>query len=213
VSLPFEVARLDELDRLEGEFVTHPVRTRFGISSFGVNAYSSPDVGGRIIEEHDELGVGAGHHEELYVVLNGRARFTLDGEERDAPAGTVVFVRDAAVRREAVAEEAGTTVLVVGGVPGEAFRPSPWEAWLEAFPFYRSREYDRAVEIMRGRLADYPDNANVLYNAACMEALAGEHDSALEHLDRAVALDPRSREWAQGDSDLDPVRDDPRFPR
>lgn len=67
MSLAFEVARRDELDRLEGEFVTHPIRIRFGISSFGVNAYSSPNAGGRIIEEHDELGVGAGHHDELYV--------------------------------------------------------------------------------------------------------------------------------------------------
>jgi tetratricopeptide (TPR) repeat protein len=209
----FEVAHLDELDRVEGEFVTHPIRVRFGIGAFGVNAYSSPEAGGRIIEEHDELGTGAGHHEELYVVLNGRARFILDGEERDAPAGTLVFVRDAAVRRGALAEEAGTTVLVVGGVPGQAFRPSPWEAWLEAFPFYRRKEYDSAVEIMRTRLADYPDNANVLYNTACMEALAGEPDAALEHLNRAVELDPRSREWAQTDSDLESVRDDPRFPR
>ena len=212
MSEAFEVAHLDELDRVEGEFVTHPVRVRFGIGAFGVNAYSSSEAGGRVIEEHDELSVGAGHHEELYVVIKGRARFTLDGEELDARAGTLVFVREAAVRRQAVAEEAGTTVLVVGGVPGQAFHPSPWEAWLEAFPAYRRKEYEKAVEIMRGRLADYPDNANVLYNTACMEALAGEHEPALEHLERAVALDPRSREWAQEDSDLDPIRDDPRFP-
>jgi tetratricopeptide (TPR) repeat protein len=212
VTRPFEVARLEELDRLEGEFVTHPVRTRFGISSFGVNAYSAPEAGGRVIEEHDELGNGAGGHEELYVVLAGRARFVLAGEEHDAPAGTVVFVRDPAVRRGAVAEEAGTTVLVVGGVPGRAFEPSPWEAWLEAHPFYRRKEYDRAVEIMRARLAEHPDNANVLYNTACMEALAGERDAALDHLTRAVELEPRAREWAGSDSDLDPVRDDDRFP-
>lgn len=209
----FEVARLDELHRLEGEFVTHPVRTRFGITAFGVNAYSGAEAGGRVIEEHDELGAGAGHHEELYVVLSGRARFVLDGEERDAPAGTFVFVRDPAVRREAFAEESGTTVLVAGGVPGQAFEPSPWEAWLEALPFYRRKEYDRALEIMRGRLAEHPQNSNVLYNIACVEALAGEHDSALEHLNRAVGLDPRAREWAQTDSDLDAIRDDARFPR
>ena len=87
----FEVAHLEELDRLEGEFVTHPVRTRFGISSFGVNAYSCQEAGGRVIEEHDELGTGAGGHEELYVVISGRATFTLAGEEHDAPAGTAVF--------------------------------------------------------------------------------------------------------------------------
>jgi tetratricopeptide (TPR) repeat protein len=208
----FEVASLEELDRVEGEFVTHPVRTRFGISSFGVNAYSAPEVGGRVIEEHDELGAGAGRHEELYVVLEGRARFVLDGEESDAPAGTVVFVRDPAVRRGAVAEEAATTILVVGGVPGRAFEPSPWEAWLEAHPFYRRKEYDRAVEIMRAHLAEHPDNASVLYNTACMEALAGEREAALDHLARALELEPRAREWSRSDSDLDPIRDDPRFP-
>jgi tetratricopeptide (TPR) repeat protein len=213
VSERFAVSRLDELERVEGEFVTHPVRTRFGITSFGVNAYSSPEAGGRVIEEHDELGAGAGGHEELYVVLTGRARFTLDGETHDAPPGTLVFVRGQAVRRGAVAEEAGTTVLVVGGVPGRSYAPSPWEAWLEAYPSYRRKEFGQALEIMRGRLAEYPDNPNVLYNTACIEALAGEHDAALEHLGRAVELEPRGREWAQSDADLDAIRDDPRFPR
>src|ERR671918_392659 len=170
----FEVAHLDELDRLEGEFVSHPVRTRFGITAFGVNAYSGTEAGGRIIEEHDELGTGAGHHEELYVVLSGRARFILDGKAQDAPAGTFVFVRDPAVRREAFAEEVGTTVLVAGGVPGQAFEPSPWEVWLEA--------------------------------------LAGEHEAALEHLRHSAELDPRVVDWAQSDSDLDPIRTAPGFP-
>ena len=208
----FEVAHLEELDRLEGEFVSHPVRTRFGITAFGVNAYSGIEAGGRIIEEHDELGAGAGHHEELYVVLSGRARFILDGEARDAPAGTFVFVRDPAVRREAFAEEVGTSVLVAGGVPGQAFEPSPWEVWLEAFPFYQRKEYDRALEIMRGRLAEHPDNPNVLYNTACIEALAGEHEAALEHLRHSAELDPRVVDWAQSDSDLDPIRTAPGFP-
>lgn len=208
----FEVAHLEELDRLEGEFVTHPVRTRFGISAFGVNAYSGREAGARVIEEHDELGEGAGHHEELYVVLSGRARFILDGEERDAPAGTFVFVRDPAVRREAFAEEAGTTVLVAGGVAGQSFEPSPWEVWLEAFPSYQRKEYGRALEIMRTRLAEHPDNSNVLYNTACIEALAGEREAALEHLRRAAELEPRVSEWARDDSDLDAIRDGPAFP-
>lgn len=212
MSPSFEVAHLEELDPIVGEFVTHPVRTRFGIASFGVNAYSSPEAGGRVIEEHDELGTGAGGHEELYIVLSGRARFTLAGEEHDAPAGTLVFARDPAVRRGAVAEEAGTTVLVVGGVPGRTFEPSPWEGWLEAYPFYARKEYGRAVEIMHGHLAEHPDNPNVLYNTACMEALSGEHAAALEHLAHAIELNPPAREWARTDSDFDPIRDDPAFP-
>jgi tetratricopeptide (TPR) repeat protein len=210
---PFEVARLDELHRIPGEFDTTPVRIPLGIRAFGVNAYGNESAGGRVIEEHDELGDGAGRHEELYVVVRGRARFTLDGEDVDAPAGTLVFVRDPAVRRGAVADEPATTVLVVGATPGQAFEPSPWEAWLEAYPYYERREYGRALEVMRSALAQHPGNPNVLYNLACMESLSGERESALEHLHAALEADPSRREWAQADSDFDPIRDDPGFPR
>jgi hypothetical protein len=188
-----------------------PVRIRFGIESFGVNAYSAA-AGGRVIEEHDETTAGAGRHEELYFVAEGHARFTLDGEELDAPTGTFVFVSDPKVRRGAVAAGERTTVLVVGGVPGRPFQGSPWEAWLEAAPFLDAGEPERAVEILERALARYPGNPNVLYNLACVEALAGRTDAALTHLADAVERDPRTREWAQTDSDFDSVRSDPRFP-
>lgn len=211
-SRSFEVAHLGELDRFEEEFATIPVRIPLGIRAFGVNAYAAREEGGRIIEEHDELGAGAGHHEELYVVLSGRAVFTLDGEEVEAPAGTFVFVRDPATRRTAHAGEADTTVLVVGGTAGQAFEPSPWESWLEALPHYRAQDYSRAVEVMRRALEQHPDNPNVLYNLACCESLAGATGEALEHLRRAAELDPRVPGWAQADSDLDAIRDEPGFP-
>jgi hypothetical protein len=208
----FEVAHLDDLQRFEGEIVTTPVRIPLGIRSFGVNAYGA-GKGGEVIEEHDELGAGAGGHEELYCVLRGHASFELDGRNVDAPAGTLVFVRDPAVRRHATAKSPDTTVLVVGGVPGQAFEPSPWEAWLEALPHFEANEYGRAIEVMSRALEKHPDNYNVLYNLACSEARAGEVDAALEHLTRAVELEPRTRAWAQEDTDFDSIRDDPRFPR
>ena len=70
-------------------------------------------AGDRIINEHDE----AGEQEELYLVLGGRAAFELDGERRDAPAGTFVFV-EPGVKRTAFAEEAGTSIVALGGMPG-----------------------------------------------------------------------------------------------
>ena len=208
-----EKAHLDEIAAVAGVegLAILPVRIRFGIESFGVNAYSAA-AGGRVIEEHDELSAGAGRHEELYFVAKGHARFTLDGEELDAPAGTFVFVSDPKVRRGAVGLEEGTTVLVVGGVPGKAFRASPWEAWLEAAPHMESGDHERGIEIFERTLADYPGNPNVLYNLACFESLAGRTDDALEHLGEAVVADPRTREWAQADSDFDAIRSDPRFP-
>jgi tetratricopeptide (TPR) repeat protein len=209
---PFAVARLDELQRFEGEFTTVPVRIPLGISAFGVNAYEAAEVGGPVIEEHDELGAGAGHHEELYLVLRGHARFAVAGEEVDAPAGTFLFVQDPAARRGAEAVAHGTTVLVVGATRGEAFEPSPWESWLEALPSYTAGDYEEAVEIMRRGLERHPDNPNVLYNLACCEALAGRRDDALVHLVRAAELDPRVVEWAREDSDLASIREDDRFP-
>jgi hypothetical protein len=208
---PFAVIPLEDLGRIEGEIVTLPVRLPLGVGSFGINAYV-PGEGGRVIEEHDELGAGAGRHEELYFVARGHAVFTLAGEEVDAPAGTFVFVSDPAVRRGAVARNPETVVLVVGGVPGKPFRPSPWEAWLEAAPFLETGDLDRGVAVLERALSEHPGNPNVLYNLACFEALAGRPDDALEHLAEAGAADPRTLEWAQSDSDFDPIRPDPRFP-
>ncbi len=72
-----------------------------------------------MIEPHDELGDGSGKHEELYVVMTGRAEFELDGTTHDAPAGTLVFARPEQ-HRGAKAAEADTTILVIGGKPGAA---------------------------------------------------------------------------------------------
>ena len=107
----WETVRLDEIEPIpvvEGTLLWRPVRRTLDIGAFGINAYVAPNAGDDVVEEHTETSLG---HEELYLVLAGRARFTLDGETLDAPAGTLVFLRDPAVKRHARAEEAGTTVL------------------------------------------------------------------------------------------------------
>jgi Tetratricopeptide repeat len=202
----FETAHLDELDRFAGQFDTIPIRIPLGIAAFGVNAYGAREAGGHVIEEHDELGAGAGGHEELYLVLSGRARFVVDGEEVDGPVGTLVFVRDPATRRGATAVEPDTIVLVIGGTVGEPFRPSPWESWLEALPFYLAKDFDGAAGVLERALETHSGNPNVLYNLACCEALSGRPDDALGHLAQAAEGDPRIREWAASDSDLDSIR-------
>ena len=99
----------------------HPVRHHLGIQAFGTNGYVGHAPGDLVVEPHEE-----DEHEELYVVLHGAARFTVDGEAFDAPAGTLVHVTPPS-HREARALEPGTTVLVVGGTPGRAFTVSAWE--------------------------------------------------------------------------------------
>ena len=87
----YEVAHLDEIDELDdGRVPWRPVRHHFGISSFGVNAWTAREAGDRIINEHDEADA-EDRHEELYLVTHGRAVFELDGERRDAPVGTFVY--------------------------------------------------------------------------------------------------------------------------
>jgi mannose-6-phosphate isomerase-like protein (cupin superfamily) len=103
-----------------------PLRHHFGITGFGVNAWVASDEGDEVIQEHTEVGENVQGHEELYVVTRGYATFTVDGEDVEAPAGTVVFVADPSVTRRAVARMRGTTVLAIGHRPG-SFDASPWE--------------------------------------------------------------------------------------
>jgi len=212
-SKPYAVGRLDDMPLVSSSaaFGVRPLRLHFGINSFGINAYSA-GAGERVIEEHDELGQGAGRHEELYFVASGHATFELGGEEVEAPAGTLVFVRDPALRRGAVATDGDVTVLVVGGVPGRAFEPSPWEAWLAAKPLLDAGQPDRGAAVFLEALERHPGNPNVLYNLACFESLAGRTEDALGHLAQAVERDQRMREWARTDEDFAAIRDDPRFP-
>ncbi len=210
----FQVMRLDEVDGYAegGRPRWHMIRSVLGIESFGINAWRATEAGQEIIGEHDELGSGAGGHEELYFVFSGRATFTIDGEAVAAPAGSLVFVKDPAMRRAAVADEAATEILVIGGRPGAAFSVSPWERSAEALRCWTSGDWDGAIEILDAQLAEDPSNGNVLYNLACAESRSGRSAAALEHLTQAVALVPRFAELAQTDGDLDGIRGDPRFP-
>jgi mannose-6-phosphate isomerase-like protein (cupin superfamily) len=187
------------------------VRAHFGINAFGVNAWTADEAGKEVISEHDEVDNNGNQHEELYVVLKGRATFTVDGEELDAPPGTFVFVRDPAAKRKAVATEPETTVLAVGAKAGEVFTPSEWERSAPAFEFFATKEYDKAFDVLNDVHREYPDDAVVLYNLACAESMLARADDAVAHLERSIAGQERFRDAAKTDPDFDPIRDDPRF--
>lgn len=206
----YEIAQLDEIEELDdGREPWRPVRHHFGITSFGITAWTGRDVGDRIINEHDEADA-ADRSEELYFVTAGRAVFELDGERRDAPAGTFVFVRPD-VKRTAFAEEPGTTIIAIGGVPGKAYEPLGWEIWAPVRHLYAEGDYAAAIDQGRKLIEANPQYAVPLYNLACCESLAGRAADALEHLRRAIERSEQCRTWAQGDSDFDPIRDEPGF--
>ena len=155
-----KVVRLDEIAKARiGEVLWTPIRSTLGIRAFGINAYTAEEAGDALFAEHDETESGAGHqrHEELYLVLSGRATFTVGGAEIDAPAGTLVFLDDPAERRAARAAAAGTTVLAIGGPAGEAYEVAPWEYWLRAkLARERGRE-EEARAILAEGIERYPD--------------------------------------------------------
>src|SRR4051794_34110308 len=101
------------------ELVWRPVRQALGTRIVGMGGYTADRPGQVVIEGHTESEDGMGH-EEVYVVLRGRATFTLDGAEVDAPAGTFVAVIDPTVHRRAVAAEPGTAGPPPRGAPGFA---------------------------------------------------------------------------------------------
>jgi quercetin dioxygenase-like cupin family protein len=201
--------RLDDIDGIPvfGTLVWKPVRKTLGVTAFGINAYRAESAGDEVVEEHTEEQLG---HEEVYVVVSGHATFTVDGEEVDAPAGTLVYLDDVAQKRHAVAKEAGTTVLAVGGVPG-THEASAWEYFFPALPLLRAGDYDAARRTLEEGMKE--KEAPVMhYQLACVEALAGNRERALDELAIAVKGSDRYREHAQTDEDLASIRDDPRFP-
>ena len=204
-----KILRVDEIEGIPvfGTLLWKPVRRPLGVTAFGINAYTAVNAGDEVVEEHTEEQLG---HEEIYFGHTGHAVFTVDGEEVDAPAGTMVYRDDVKQKRHAIAKEAGTTVIAIGGVPGK-HEPSAWEYFFPALPAMREGDYDTARRILEDGLKE--NDAPVMhYQLACVEALAGNRDRALDELQIAVDGNERYRAAAQTDDDFASIRDDPRFP-
>jgi mannose-6-phosphate isomerase-like protein (cupin superfamily) len=206
-----EIVRIDDLARypIEGQegLTWRPIRRHFDIQAFGVNAYTAEEAGHRVVEEHREQD----GHEELYLVVSGRARFTLDGEEHDAPAGTLVHCPPGTLRG-AVAEEPGTTVLGIGAKPGEVFQPSGWEWTFAGMSLLARGDEQGARREFTAGIEAYPDAWQGYYNLACAEARIGNRESALENLARAAEIDASVvQRYAADDEDFASLKDDPEF--
>ena len=171
--------RLDDVEGIPvfGTLVWKPIRKTLGVTAFGINAYTAANAGDEVVEEHTEEPLG---HEEIYAVIRGRATFTVDGEEIDAPAGTLVYLDDPVQERQAIAAEPGTTVLAIGGVPG-THEVSTWEYFFPALPAIEAGDYGRARAMLEEALQEV-DRSALHYWLARVEALAGNEERAREEL-------------------------------
>ena len=204
-----KVLRLDEIEGMPvlGTLMWKPVRKLLGVTAFGINAYTALNAGDEVVEDHTEEPSG---HEEMYVVVRGHATFTVDGEEIDAPAGTIVYLDDPKQQRHAIAKDAGTTVLAIGGKPG-AHEISAWEYIFPSLPARNAEDWDTARTILEDALAQ-ADLPAIHYHLACVEARAGNSERALDELIVAVERRPRLLAPMREEADFASIRDDPRFP-
>src|SRR4051795_8525012 len=181
------------------ELVWRPVRQALGTRIVGMGGYTADRAGQVVVEGHTESEDGL-HHEEVYVVLRGRATFTLDGTELDAPAGTFVVVTDPTVHRRAVAAEPGTAVLALGALP--VFVPSDSE-WIErARPHLRS-DPDRAIAILEDLRATKPDSPVAAVAATFIALARGDESAARAALAGLVARRPDLISVLADDEDLE----------
>jgi adenylate cyclase len=72
-------------------------------------------------------------------------------------------------------------------------------------------EMEKGMEMAEQALAREENEPLVLYNIACFFAMSGDSDRALELLERAVESGWGDRAWLETDSDLDMLRENPRF--
>jgi mannose-6-phosphate isomerase-like protein (cupin superfamily) len=192
----WQAVRIDELEAIPwpgAKTTWRPLRHAVGARIVGMGAYTAEEAGQDVVEPHRESTGGMGHHE-VYIVVRGRATFTLDGEEVDAPAGTVVRV-DPQVHRHAVAAEPRTAVVALGGEP--TYEPSSSE-WIErARPYIRS-DPARARTIVDDLRAQRPDSPGVPIAEALLAIGRGDREAASEAL-RAV---PQYHDRLRDDPDL-----------
>jgi mannose-6-phosphate isomerase-like protein (cupin superfamily) len=194
--MSWSAIRIDELEAIPwpaAHTTWRPLRAAVGAQIVGMGAYTADRTGQDLVEPHRETeGMG---HQEVYVVLRGRATFTLDGAELDAPAGTVVRV-DPEVHRHAVAAEPRTAVLALGGPP--TFEPSSSE-WIErARPHIRS-DPERARAIVDDLRTQRPGSPGIPIAEALLAAGRGDDAAATAALSR---VDPRYRDSLRADPDL-----------
>jgi mannose-6-phosphate isomerase-like protein (cupin superfamily) len=180
----------------------HPLRAALGLRAFGAGAFTAEREGHELVEPHTEEADGRGH-DELYVVLHGRACFVLDGTAVDAPAGTLVRVPPG-VHRSATATEVPATVLALGGPPD--FEPAGGE-WLDrARPFVRS-DPERARRVLEEGARERPGSPAIAFARALLAATQGRAGDARELLAAAIAAEPRLEPEARADPDLAPLLD------
>jgi serine/threonine protein kinase/tetratricopeptide (TPR) repeat protein len=87
----------------------------------------------------------------------------------------------------------------------------PRALYLGAGALCQLGERARGVEWADRALSLDPEDPSVLYNVACVYSGLGEIEKAIDCLEKSITSGMGQKEWIENDSDLDPLREHPRF--
>jgi mannose-6-phosphate isomerase-like protein (cupin superfamily) len=111
-------AKVGHVDDIEGMHsgVFKPIGSHLGVTAFGVNLEQYPQ-GHEQYPEHDHANDG---QEEVYFVISGRATLTIEDEEHQLKAGSVVYV-PSGTKRRFTTPDSPVQFIAIGGAPGAPF--------------------------------------------------------------------------------------------
>ena len=93
----------------------------------------------------------------------------------------------------------------------ELYPDDPRALYLGAGALCRLGDRVRSLDWVRRALALEPEDSGVLYNVACVYALQGQTEEALDCLEKAIEHGLGQKDWVEKDSDLISIRSHPRF--
>ena len=167
-----------------------PLRKHLGITAFGINAYTATEAGQDVVEEHTEEQLG---HEEIYVVVCGRATFVARrrGGGRAGRLGRLPPRPDG----EALRAGRGAKDDGAGGRRQAGRARGLGLGVLLRRVRGRRRGPERAVAELEEGLAERPDHPALHYHLACIFARTGRLDEARR---ASTALSSSIRSFGSG---------------
>jgi tetratricopeptide (TPR) repeat protein len=157
---------------------------------------------------HARLLFGLGRIEEAAAHFEAAARVQEDYQARFFAAQSWM-----ALGRTSESEAAYARALQVAQQHMELNPDDPRAATMCAVSLCRLGRKDEGLAWAERASAIDPEDPSVAYNVACLYALEGQPERALDSLEQAFRAGFGGREWIAHDPDLDSLRGHPRFQR
>lgn len=114
----FTIKKIEGMEGIGPRGVFKRARGELGVSAFGIAVIEMPpNADGYPEHSHAEDG-----QEEVYTAMDGSGEIEIEGERHPIDPETMIRVGPG-VTRKVVTGEDSLRLLIIGGVPGEAYEP------------------------------------------------------------------------------------------